>query len=247
MAIERQRATEPPKHAAVDTGAARRLLTTPTTSALALLAAARSLLGDEFSAWEPETIWLELERRGLEAPLPNRAKLQAALALVLVPAFYWDAVVFEKTALAFDHVVPNPAALEEATAAQLAWAVREAARIVACHGDSPREFAHEPAAYAGVVLHREGLVVSPEELTFAQHQLDSLNGPGGRDLRDQVSTAWAATDKATLAAQPYPETGAGVQLARLASVEMHVRERQPRAASELSSVEYCHTRMGWRS
>src|SRR6266542_3699820 len=120
MSIERRRPAEAPKQAAVDPGAARRLLTTPTTSALALLAAAQSLLG-EFIAWEPETLWLELERRGLEVPVPNRAKLQAALALVLVPSFYWDAVVFEKTALAFDHIVPNPDALEEASSAPLAW------------------------------------------------------------------------------------------------------------------------------
>src|SRR5262245_26129015 len=120
MLIERRRSDQP-KQAAVDPGAARRLFTAPTTSALALLAAAQQLLGEESIAWEPETLWLEMERRGLDVPLPNRAKLHAALALVLVPSFYWDAVVFEKTALAFDHVVPNPDALEEATAAQLAW------------------------------------------------------------------------------------------------------------------------------
>ena len=234
MSIERRSATVPPKQAAVDPGAARRLLTTPTTSALALLVAAQSLLGEEFIVWEPETLWLELERRGLEVPLPNRAKLQAALALLLLPSFYWDAVVFEKTALAFDHVVPNPDALEEATAAQLAWAAMEAARIVARHGDPAREFAHEPAAYMAIVLHREGLVVAPQTLAFSQTQLDRLNGSDAAGLRERVTVAWAALDKRALETWAFGETPVDVQLARLATVELHVREREKQAAAELA-------------
>jgi hypothetical protein len=235
MSIERRRATEPPKHADVDPGAARRLVTTPTTSALALLAAAESLMGDEFIAWEPETLWLELERRGLEVPLPNRAKLQAALALVLMPSFYWDAVVFEKTALAFDHVVPNPDALEEATAAQLAWAAVEAARIVAHHGDPARDVGHEPAAYAAVVLHREGLVAAPGELAFGQRELDRLNG-GDAGLRDRVKTAWAALDKGELAMRAFAETTLDVQLSRIAAVELHLRDREAQTSTELAAL-----------
>ncbi len=231
MSIERRRATAP-KQAAVDPGAARRLLTTPTTSAQALLAAAQSLLG-EFVAWEPETLWLELERRGLEVPVPNRAKLQAAVALMLVPSFYWDGVVFEKTAMAFDHAVPNPDALEEASAAQLAWAVKEAGDIVAHQGDPPRDFAHEAAAYAAVVLHREGLVVAPGLLAFAQPQLDRLLG-ADEALRDRVRTVWAALDKARLDKHAFAETPVDVQLARLAAVELHVRDREAKATAELS-------------
>ena len=186
MSIERRRPIEPPKQAAIAPGAARRLLTTPTTSALALLAAAQSLLG-EFIAWEPETLWLELERRGLEVPVPNRAKLQAALALVLVPSFYWDAVVFEKTALAFDHVVPNPGALEEATPAQLAWAAKEAARIVAHHGDPPREFAHGegrrvPHLEVGDVrLGHRNRDADAVDIADREQRLAALVGGGGLD------------------------------------------------------------------
>jgi len=237
MSIDRAwpRPSEQPKQAAVDPGAARRLLTAPTTSASALLAAAKNVLG-EFTTWEPETLWLECERRGLEIPESNRAKLQAALALVLVPSFYCDAVVLEKTALAFDHVVTNPGALEEATASQLAWAVKEAGRIVAHHGDAPREFAHEPAAYAAVVLHREGLVVAPEGLAFAQRELDRLNRAADSGLRERVSAAWNALDKTMLATWPFNEKAVDVQLARLAAVELHVRDRAGQAAAELAAL-----------
>jgi len=178
------------KAASADGVAARQLLVAPTTAAVVLLSATKALLGD-FDTWEPESLWLELERRGLEVPAPNRVKLQAALTLLWVPSFYWDGVVFEKTALAFDHVVTNPDALEEATAAQLAWAVREAAWILSRQGALPHDFAHEPAAYTAVVLHREGLVEAPESLAFAQLQLDRLNR-GGDEMRPRVEASWQA-------------------------------------------------------
>jgi hypothetical protein len=196
--------------------------------------AAKDVLGD-FTNWEPESIWLELERRGLEIPTPNRVKLQAALALLLVPSFYWDGVVFEKTALAFDHVVTNPNALEEATSAQLAWAVKEAAWILAQHGDPARDFGHEPTSYAAVVLHREGFVVAPEALALAQPQLDRLNGSDENE-RARVVAAWAALDRRRLDTSAFAESPADVQLARLAVVELQVQDRKRQAGAELSAL-----------
>ena len=57
QALQRLRTT---KHASVSD--ARRLLTTESTAAIALLAATKQLLGDH-ETWEPETLWLELARR----------------------------------------------------------------------------------------------------------------------------------------------------------------------------------------
>ena len=131
------------KTASADPGAAKRLLQAPETAAVALLPACKRLLGDMLT-WEAESIWLELERRGLDVPVNNRVKLQAALTLHFVPSFYWDGIVFGNTAIAFDNEVPNPEALEEASAAQLAWAVKEAAWVKAWLGDPTLTFDHEP-------------------------------------------------------------------------------------------------------
>lgn len=215
--------------------AARHLLTDPGTSTLALLVAAKAVAG-EWHEWEPETLWLTLHDKGVDVPGQNRAKLMAALTLIYVPSFYWDGIVFEKTALAFDGHEPNPDTLEEANVAQLTWAVLEAAKIRRHFHEEPPEFDHEPRAYAGVVLHREGFLLAPDALSFAQEQLDK-NNRGLEDLRGQVAEKWAALDKKNLPAHTLGESPLDVQLARLAAVELHVQEREARLADELRQLE----------
>lgn len=199
------------------------------------MAAAKELLGDHH-AWEPESVWLSLKERDIDLGSPNRAKLMAAVALIFVPSFYWDGIVFEKTALAFDGSVPNPDALEEASSGQLAWAVEEAAWIVAMNHGEAQVFQHEPAAYAAVVLHREGMVLAPRQLSFAQDLLDEMNR-GAKDLKESVREKWEALKGVGLATRSYGETPEDVQLARLAAVERHVRERDEAAGTEVASLK----------
>lgn len=193
--------------------------------------AARHLVGD-FHGWEPETLWLTLEREGIEVPMCNRDKLQAGIALLLVPAFYWDGMVFEKTAIAFDCYESNPDALEEASSAQLAWAVKEAEWILTQHDSAPRPFAHEPMTYSALVMHREGLVLAPAQLAFAQEALDRLNSSSS--LRTGVKARWDALDKKNLANTVFEETEEDVQLARLAAIELHVLDKETSAAKSLA-------------
>jgi hypothetical protein len=221
------------KLASTSSGDARRLLTQNGTSAIALLLAARHLLGD-FHDWEPETLWVTLEREGVEVPPCNRDKLQAGLALLSVPAFYWDGIAFEKTAVAFDCFEANPDALEEASSAQLAWAAKEAAWIITQHDGHPHDFGHEPRAYAAVVMHREGLVFAPAQLTFAQAALDGMNSTN--TLRTRVEERWKAFDKTKLTDWKFEETEEDVQLARLAAIELHVRAKEADAARDLARL-----------
>jgi hypothetical protein len=209
------------------------LLRDPETSAVVLMKAAHALLGD-FIAWEPESVWLELQHQGVDVPVENRAKIQAAIALHLVPSFYWDGIVFEKTALAFDGLVPNPDILEEASPARLAWAVVEAAWILREAKNASWEIGSEPRAYAGVVLARAGFVLAPEQLSFAQPVLDRERFH--THLFDEVKTRWAQVSKDNLTALSLQETPVDVQIARLASVELHVRERRARAERDLARV-----------
>src|SRR4051812_44327141 len=122
---------------------ARNVLLNPTSSALALLIAVRETFPSAFS-WEPESLWITLEQLGVDVPEVNRAKIQAGIALIYVPSFYWDAVVFEKTALAFNDELPHPAILQEARPTQLAWAVIEAKRIAEKLGLDTFDFETEP-------------------------------------------------------------------------------------------------------
>jgi hypothetical protein len=206
---------------------AKSLLEDAGTPAVALMRAATAALG-EFLAWEPESIWLELHRQDLNLPEENRAKIMAALTLRLIPSFYWDALVFEKTALAFDGVMPSPDILEEASPARLAWAVVEAAMIIKEAREASWEFQHEPRAYAAVVLNRAGFVLAPEQLAFAQMWLDRERRHD--HLLEDTRARWARVAKDHLEQLTLEETPEDVQIARLAAVELHVRER--RAAVE---------------
>lgn len=212
---------------------AQGLLRDPKTSAIALFEAAHRLLGD-FLAWEPESIWMELSHQGIDVPVENRAKLMAALTLRLIPAFYWDAIVFEKTAVALDGSQPHPDILEEASPAQLAWAVIEAEWFLRRTKESAWEFQHEPRAYTGVVLARAGFAVTPDALSFAQLALDRERPNDG--LRDEAAKRWAKVSRDHLQQLALGETCIDVQIARLAAVELHVRNRRTAAERELAAL-----------
>ena len=216
------------KKASDRVGEAKALLRADDTSPSALLAAAQRL-APGFEAWEPETVWLELERQGIDLSPVNRDKLMAATALALVPAFYWDGVVFEKTALAFSDVAASPDVLEEATPAQLAWAVHEAEAVRRGHGEGPIDYEHEPIAYTAIVLHRAGFVVAPPQLEFAQVRLDAMTKD--LELKKKVVDAEAASIH-----HPFSETPVDVQRAYLAAVAHYVEERKARAATEMARL-----------
>ncbi len=210
-------------------GTAEQLLRDPRTSAVALLKALERVIGDHLT-WEPESIWTELLHRGIDLSTECRAKIMAGVTLRLLPGFYWDAVVFEKTAVALEGHPANPDILEEPPPAWLAWAVVEAGMIV----EHPPEFEHEPRAYVGVVLARAGFALAPEQLGFAQRALDAARH--SHDLRDLVAERWARVDKSRLETLSLQETREDVQIARLAAVELHVRERRAAAERELRSL-----------
>lgn len=195
--------------------------------------ATEMVLGD-YVAWEPESIWEELGRQGIDVPIENHAKVMAGVALLLVPSFYWDAIVYEKTAIAFSGHVPSPDILEEASPAQLAWAVVEAGMILKTARAATWEFGHEPRAYTGVVLARAGFALVPDALHFAQKALDRERPAD--DFRDVVAAKWRQVDKTRLHTLSLGETREDVQVARLAAIELHVRERTTTAERELGAL-----------
>jgi len=212
---------------------AKDLLRSKTASAIALCKAAERVLGPCLE-WEPESVWVELSRQDVDVPVEARDRLMAAFALRLVPAFYWDAVVFANTAAAFDGRPAHVAILEEASPAALAWAAVEAAWIRREYDLQALEPEHETIAYVAVVLDRAGYVLAPAPLAFAQAALDERRHGSG--LLEDVRRKWASTDKAGLQELVLEETATDVQVARLAATELHVRGRRRDAEAELASL-----------
>lgn len=213
---------------------AKNLLRSRSASAVALLRAADIVLGDAWLAWEPETIWLELERQEVIVPAEARDRLMAGVALRLVPSFYWDAIVFEKTCVAFDGQPAHTEILEEAAPSAMAWSVVEAAWIRDRYSEQSLTFEHEPVAYVSVVLDRAGFVLAPSQLAFAQAELDQRLPKS--DLLDAVRRKWDSFDKSSLERLELQETRVDVQVARLAAVELHVRTRRAEAEAELARL-----------
>lgn len=212
---------------------AKDLLAGRTTSAVALCQAADTLLGDPI-AWEPESIWIELERQEVVVPTETRDRLMAAIALRLVPAFYWDAIVLANTAVAFDGRLVHVEILEEAPPSTLAWAMIEAAWVRHRYNLEALKPEHEPIAYVAVILDRAGFVLAPEQLAFAQDALDARRSKSA--LLDNVRQRWSGIDKNRLTDLPLQETSVDIQIARLAAVELHVRARRTAAEAELARL-----------
>jgi len=212
---------------------ARDLLRSRDTSAVALDRAAEIVLGNHL-AWEPESIWVELARQDVDVPAEARDRLMAALALRLVPAFYWDAIVFANTCTAFSGRPAHVEILEEASPAAMAWAMTEADWIRERRDEQRLAVEHEPTAYVAVVLDRAGYVLAPSQLSFAQDALDRRRPTSG--LLEATRRRWAELDKGSLENLALQETAVDVQIARLAVVELHVRRRRAAAEAELAGL-----------
>ena len=153
------------------------MLQDPEAPATACFEAVQNLLGKACLAWEPESIWLTLEReRSIDVPPVNRAKILAANTLVLVPAFWWELHAFMHTISAFNGHITDSREVFEATPGELAWGVFEAELLFQQSSDikAQPEFDREPTLYVAHVLHNEGFSQAPVLLDFAQPALDAL-------------------------------------------------------------------------
>lgn len=212
---------------------AKDMLADRTVSAVALCEAADRVLGDHLD-WEPESIWVDLDRQGVVVPVEARDRLMASIALRLVPAFYWDAMIMANTAVAFDGRPAHVEIVEEASPGALAWAIVEAAWIRRRRDLETLRPEHEPIAYTAVILDRAGFVLAPEQLSFAQDALDARRTRSG--LLDDVQQRWSGINKARLADLALQENPVDIQVARLAAIELHVRSRRASAEAELARL-----------
>ena len=204
----------------------KKLLEDESTPAGVALLALKNVLGPGVLAWEPDSIWVELEdRENLEIGLPMRDRLMAAITLIEVPAFYWEVNTFMNTTVAFNDYRSNVDRLHEPAPGELAWAVYEAELILHEHGQWEPDFDYEPKIFTAECLHRAGMVLAPQMLSFCQDVLDERNNDGTKTSKEQVTKAWDKQSKGKLTEVKFTETPLSVQLAKLAAVEVYVNER----------------------
>ncbi len=217
---------------------ARALLQDNLTTATGCYRAVQALLGPTFRGWEPESIWLTLERDGVDLSVTTRDKLLAALTLTMVPAFWFEINAFENTVLAFNNVLSDPSVLQEATPAQMAWAVYEAELLYNESGDfgETTEFDREPTIYAATVLNRAGFMVAPDTLTFAQPVLNKLNCNGTSLKVSEVQKAWTRLKRTDFANREFTDSPMDIQLGRLSAVTLYTIDRLKQYEADLARL-----------
>lgn len=222
-------------------GALKVLKDPQTNTAAGLYLAARTVYGEDILKWEPETLWLTLDKDGVNLPDEERNKLQAAISLIVHPAFYWDNLVFQRTVQALNGELFDPETLQECVAAHMAWAVYEAGVIRGLDNDQVviPEFDEDVQQYIAVCLLREGYVLPPEPLNeFVSDNLEGLfpKTSYSATLKKEVADSWEALDKNALERTEFFENELGVQLAQLSACYLYVKKWADQLAEDLSTA-----------
>ena len=209
--------------------------------AVVLYTAVQTLYGMPPLDWEPETLWLSLIRdKKIDLPAEARHKLQAAIALVVNPSFYWDNLVFQQTVQAFSGIVNNPEGLQEAHPIHMCWTVYEASILRSLDPDEPiiPDFDVDVQSYTAVCLQRAGFIYPPNQLLYAEEALTSLYPKESLELKDQVKAAWEAQPKEIegLREQVFTEDPLPLQLHKLAGCYLYVHDTAVAVANTLLTL-----------
>jgi hypothetical protein len=215
------------------------LLTPEGRSAIALLMSIRQLYGIESFYWEPETLWITLQKDGLDISDLNKDKIQAALSIIHNPAFFWDNLVFQRTVQSFNDVIYDANTLQECQPAHICWALYEASLLRGLDPDTSAvpELDEDVRTYCAVCLRRAGMVCPPNIISHIAPYLSALYPNESEEFIQLVKKSWDHLNKSTLKERSYSENPLDVQLAQLAACTLYEKSRAAAMASEVLSLE----------
>jgi len=228
------------KTAARETVAKEILSNTDNRHATSLLMALRTLHGIDALYWEPETIWLTLERvNKIDLSVEARDKLQAAISVIRNPTFFSDNLVFQRTVQSLNGQLYDPETLQECHPGHMAWAVYECVLLRGMDPDSDArpEIDEDVQQYAAVCLKRAGYVYPPNQLKPVADNLVSLLPTVDKGFVDEVKKSWERLDKGILENRKFNEDPLGVQLAQLASCYLYVKDQVESLAADVMALE----------
>lgn len=201
---------------------ARELMKDSLSPATALFVAAHHLLGPGFTAWEPESLWAQLDIAD-----HNRDKLLSAVTMAVNPAFYWDVRVFGNVSEVFSDGVTNIDTVPCPDVDEMSWAVFEAELLMALPGTDVVnvEFDDPVEAYVAACAHEQGCVLLPENLKFAEPHLTKLLNSDARALSARAKELAAKHPQGAAGRFSPGSTPEGIQVGRLFDANKHVEER----------------------
>ena len=191
------------------------------------------------SAWEVETLRIELERRSIPWTEALGAKVLGAQTVTQTRAWSFDHDVLFQFCLACDGIPASSAAIVMPTALQLAWGVDEIRALTELPlGEDDDGFdADTIDPGIAVILHDDGWVVVPDQLAFAQDALSRLDVGEDEALRARVEATWGRlrglpSDEVRRIVSAAPEDALRAQVARLADVSIETRALAERRRSQ---------------
>ncbi len=214
------------------------LLKDPQVALSVAWVALKDLFGASVITWEPDTIRLELRRRGIIDDHGLISKLLAAQTIETTRSWTYDHTELFAFALACSGVSASGEMHPHPTPEQLCWAMHEIGAVTGARPDDEHGFDPDTIDSAiAVVLLDEGMVVAPEELAFCQPVLDEMVHEDHSKLTSKVSAAWDKLKHEPLNVlrreiDAREEDDVTVQLRWLAECRLYVAEAETRRAQE---------------
>lgn len=207
----------------------REVLADPHVSPSAAWDAVCRCLGAGALAYEPETLHLELERKGVSWNDVG-AKVLAAQTCLVTRDWLWNFDVLFAYAVVAGGGTAAADAIHHPTVIDLAWAVDDLEVLTNKTLDHDAGFDPDRVDPAvAVLLHDEGWVLTPRSLSFAQESLDQLTHvePSFRQelLRRWTLLELAPEDKARALYAAAAESPLRTQLGHLLDCALEIRAR----------------------
>lgn len=146
------------------------------------------LYGQEVLDWDFETIWITVQKDGLDLPEEAQQKISAYIALNANPMAIWEVNTFQNTVLASDNIIPVPEITQQAYPVEIGWAIHEIEAFLRhtkklSEGQSIK-WGDDIISYIAAALKADGWIIAPNNLAFVQDALDSINK--NTDLKSQI-------------------------------------------------------------
>ena len=188
------------------------------------------LLGPEWVEWEPEVVWLTAHRaHKVTVPVGNRGQILAFRSLLTTGRFWYDALVFSKTASTFNNEDPGYDSFDfSVPVAYMNWAVYEATRAV-----PDFQFGDEVARFIAARLYEGGYRMAPMYLAFAQDYLDDYYPRGSESDLAELKKLWASESDLK---ETDPDDPNHVQLEMLRAVRGYYRQRKRDYMRQMADV-----------
>lgn len=128
--------------------------------------------------WEPETLWTELHRTGIDVDSMHdvvRDKILGSITLMTTTHIYWNVEFASAICATFNELQHKPGDIMYCEPHHVSWAFKEAWNLKELYGKPRHPIDYEVRRYIASCFHEGGMVELPIWLEECKDELDDLN------------------------------------------------------------------------